>query len=219
MVILLKPLNKMDSETRTYIVDAAKRIIKSTFRGREHTVEEMVDDIKTFLDEEKEGIITEMEWQEILDQFSLVDLSRKVFQIKEVFIKKYGEKEEIQKDVKEEKEEIHITTHDPIKQEQKLLKHLQTTRKRGVKKIVFLYKDMFTTVSHSPTDEELIDFISKNSLEKKENRKTVLIALSRIVGAGRILKIFDTIEEKIPYDKKQKNFDIWVQRQRGLIKK
>ena len=209
----------MAGKLRTYIVDAAKRIIKSTFRGREHTVEEMVDDIKTFLDEEKEGIITEMEWQEILDQFSLVDLSRKVFQIKEVFIKKYGEKEEIQKDVKEEKEEIHITTHDPIKQEQKLLKHLQTTRKRGVKKIVFLYKDMFTNVSHSPTDEELIDFISKNSLEKKENRKTVLIALSRIVGAERILKIFDTIEEKIPYDKKQKNFDIWVQRQRGLIKK
>ncbi|MBA7597311.1 hypothetical protein ES703_04313 [subsurface metagenome] len=209
----------MAGELRTYIVDAAKRIIKSTFRGREHTVEEMVDDIKTFLDEEKEGIITEMEWQEILDQFSLVDLSRKVFQIKEVFIKKYGEKEEIQKDVKEEKEEIHITTHDPIKQEQKLLKHLQTTRKRGVKKIVFLYKDMFTNVSHSPTDEELIDFISKNSLEKKENRKTVLIALSRIVGAKRILKIFDTIEEKIPYDKKRKNFDIWVQRQRGLIKK
>jgi len=209
----------MAGKLRTYIVDAAKRIIKSTFRGREHTVEEMVDDIKTFLDEEKEGIITEMEWQEILDQFSLVDLSRKVFQIKEVFIKKYGEKEEIQKDVKEEKEEIHITTHDPIKQEQKLLKHLQTTRKRGVKKIVFLYKDMFTNVSHSPTDEELIDFISKNSLEKKENRKTVLIALSRIVGAKRILKIFDTIEEKIPYDKKRKNFDIWVQRQRGLIKK
>ncbi|MCK4396643.1 hypothetical protein KAW96_08630 [candidate division WOR-3 bacterium] len=209
----------MAGELRTYIVDAAKRIIKSTFRGREHTVEEMVDDIKTFLDEEKEEIITEMEWQEILDQFSLVDLSRKVFQIKEVFIKKYGEKEEIQKDVKEEKEEIHITTHDPIKQEQKLLKHLQATRKRSVKKIVFLYKDMFTNVPHSPTDEELIDFISKNSLEKKENRKTVLIALSRIVGAERILKIFDTIEEKIPYDKKRKNFDIWVQRQRGLIKK
>ncbi|TET77788.1 MAG: hypothetical protein E3J41_06150 [Candidatus Cloacimonadota bacterium] len=209
----------MAGKLRTYIVDAAKRIIKSTFRGREHTVEEMVDDIKTFLDEEKEGIITEMEWQEILDQFSLVDLSRKVFQIKEVFIKKYGEKEEIQKDVKEEKEEIHITTHDPIEQEQKLLKHLQATRKRSVKKIVFLYKDMFTNVSHSPTDEELIDFISKNSLEKKENRKTVLIALSRIVGAKRILKIFDTIEEKIPYDKKRKNFDIWVQRQRGLIKK
>ncbi len=209
----------MAGELRTYIVDAAKRIIKSTFRGREHTVEEMVDDIKTFLDEEKEGIITEMEWQEILDQFSLVDLSRKVFQIKEVFIKKYGEKEEIQKDVKEEKEEIHITTHDPIKQEQKLLKHLQTTRKRGVKKIVFLYKDMFTTVSHSPTDEELIDFISKNSLEKKENRKTVLIALSRIEGAERILKIFDTIEEKIPYDKKRKMFDIWVKRQSGLKKK
>lgn len=209
----------MAGELRTYIVDAAKRIIKSTFRGREHTVEEMVDDIKTFLDEEKEGIITEMEWQEILDQFSLVDLSRKVFQIKEVFIKKYGEKEEIQKDVKEEKEEIHITTHDPIEQEQKLLKHLQTTRKRGVKKIVFLYKDMFTNVSHSPTDEELIDFISKNSLEKKENRKTVLIALSRIEGAERILKIFDTIEEKIPYDKKRKMFDIWVKRQSGLKKK
>lgn len=209
----------MAGELRTYIVDAAKRIIKSTFRGREHTVEEMVDDIKTFLDEEKEGIITEMEWQEILDQFSLVDLSRKVFQIKEVFIKKYGEKEEIQKDVKEEKEEIHITTHDPIEQEQKLLKHLQTTRKRGVKKIIFLYKDMFTNVSHSPTDEELIDFISKNSLEKKENRKTVLIALSRIEGAERILKIFDTIEEKIPYDKKRKMFDIWVKRQSGLKKK
>lgn len=209
----------MAGKLRIYIVDAAKRIIKSTFRGREHTVEEMVDDIKTFLDEEKEGIITEMEWQEILDQFSLVDLSRKVFQIKEVFIKKYGEKEEIQKDVKEEKEEIHITTHDPIEQEQKLLKHLQTTRKRGVKKIVFLYKDMFTNVSHSPTDEELIDFISKNSLEKKENRKTVLIALSRIEGAERILKIFDTIEEKIPYDKKRKMFDIWVKRQSGLKKK
>lgn len=209
----------MAGELRTYIVDAAKRIIKSTFRGREHTVEEMVNDIKTFLDEEKEGIITEMEWQEILDQFSLVDLSRKVFQIKEVFIKKYGEKEEIQKDVKEEKEEIHITIHDPIEQEQKLLKHLQATRKRSVKKIVFLYKDMFTNVSHSPTDEELIDFISKNSLGKKENRKTVLIALSRIVGAKRILKIFDTIEEKIPYDKKRKMFDIWVKRQSGLKKK
>ena len=209
----------MAGEIRTYVVDTAKRIIKSTFRGREHTVEEMVDDIKIFLDEEKEGIITEMEWQEILDQFSIVDLSRKVFQIKEVFTKKHGEKKDVQKDIQEEKEEIHISTHDPIEQEQELMQQLRATKKRGVKKIVFLYKDMFTNASHSPTDEELIDFISKNSLEKRENRRTVLIALSRIVGAERILKIFDTIEEKSPYDDKRKHFDMWVLRQRGLKKK
>ena len=41
--------NKMADEARTHILDAAKRIIDSTWRGREHSVEEIVDDIKNFL--------------------------------------------------------------------------------------------------------------------------------------------------------------------------
>ncbi|MCK4235361.1 hypothetical protein KAX75_13100 [candidate division WOR-3 bacterium] len=209
----------MTEEIRNYIVEAARRIIKSTWRGRDHTVEEMVDDLKSFLDEENEEIITEIEWQEILDRFSIVDLSKRVFQVKNVFIKMYGEKVSVEKDVQEKNAEIHITTLDPIEQEQELMQYIRETRKRCVKKIVSLYKKKIENSTHSPTNEELIDFIKKNSLGKKENRRTVLMALSHTIGAKKILKIFETIDNRKPFDDKRKLFDIWVLRQKGLKRK
>ncbi len=211
--------NKMADEARTHILDAAKRIIDSTWRGREHSVEEIVDDIKNFLDEENERIVTEQEWQGILDQFPIVDLSGKILQIRDTFIKKYGIEKGIQKDEKKETEDILLISDDPLEQEQKLIKHLQAIRKKGVKKIVTQYEKMFHNASNRPTDVELIDFIRKNSLERKENRKTVIIALSRIVGSERILRIFDTIEEKRPFDSKRAFFDSWLKKQKSLVEK
>ncbi len=209
-----KPLNKMATETRIPIVDAVKRIVESTWRGREHTAEEVVTDIRNFLQEENEENITEIEWQEILDKFPIVNLSGRIFQIKDIFISEYGKGESIQELVKEEKKEVYVTSDDPIEQEQELIQQLRTIRKRGVKKIVSLYKEMFSDTSYSPTENELLDFIKKNTLERRENRKTVIIALSRIVGSERILGIFNLIDEEEPIDSKQKRFELWVQKQK-----
>ena len=214
MDIPAKPLNKMATETRIPIVDAVKRIVESTWRGREHTAEEVATDISNFLQEENEENITEIEWQEILDKFPIVNLSGRIFQIKDIFISEYGKGESIQELVKEEKKEVYVTSDDPIEQEQKLIQQLRTIRKRGVKKIISLYKEMFSDTSYSPTENELLDFIKKNTLERRENRKTVIIALSRIVGSERILGIFNLIDEEEPIDSKQKRFELWVQKQK-----
>lgn len=219
MDIPAKPLNKMATETRIPIVDAVKRIVESTWRGREHTAEEVVTDIRNFLQEENEENITEIEWQEILDKFPIVNLSGRIFQIKDIFISEYGKGESIQELVKEEKKEVYVTSDDPIEQEQELIQQLRTIRKRGVKKIVSLYKEMFSNTSYSPTENELLDFIKKNTLERRENRKTVIIALSRIVGSEMILAIFNLIDEEEPIDSRQKRFELWVQKQKEQMRK
>lgn len=212
-------MNNMATETRIYIVDAVKRIVESTWRGREHTVEEVITDIRNFLQEENEENITEIEWQEILDKFPIVNLSGRIFQIKDIFISEYGKGESIQELVKEEKKEVYVTSDDPIEQEQELIQQLRTIRKRGVKRIVSFYKEMFSDTSYSPTEDELLDFIKKNTLERRENRKTVIIALSRIVGTERILGIFNLIDEGEPIDSKQKRFELWLQKQKKQMQK
>jgi hypothetical protein len=211
----------MAEEIRSIITDAIKRIVESTWRGREHSVEEIVDDIKNFLDEEDEYIITENEWQEILDQYPISDLSGKIFQIKDTFVGKHGYgkgegiKETVEIAVDKGGEGIRFTTDDPIIQEQELVDTLRKVRKQGVKKIVTLYQDTFSREKGSPTDNQLINFLKENTLEKKENRRTVIIALQRIVGLEKIRRVFDIMEDKRPFDSKMELFELWLKRQKN----
>jgi hypothetical protein len=215
---------KMAEEIRSHIVDAVKRISESSWRGREHTAEEIADDVKNFLDEEEEQLITETEWQEILDQFPIMDLSGKVFQIKDSFITKYGYGKEtavVEEEAMEatptqpQAPEITLTSDDPIVQEQELVNQLRNVRKSGVKKIVTLYQDAFPGVTVAPADKELVSFIKDNGLEKKDNRRTVIIALQRIVGLEKIRRVFDFIEDKRPFDSKMELFEQWLKRQKS----
>jgi hypothetical protein len=215
---------KMAEEIRSHIVDAVKRISESSWRGREHTAEEIADDVKNFLDEEGEHLITETEWQEILDQFPIMDLSGKVFQIKDSFIGKYGYGKETPAVEEKAAEtappepipaEITLTADDPILQEQELVNQLRGVRKRGVKKIVTLYQDAFSGVTVAPGDKELVSFIRENGLEKKDNRRTVIIALQRIVGLEKIRRVFDIIEDKRPFDSKMELFEQWLKKQKS----
>jgi hypothetical protein len=216
---------KMAEEIRSHIVEAVKRISESSWRGREHTAEEIAEDVKNFLDEEEEQLITETEWQEILDQFPLMDLSGKIFQIKDSFITKYGYGKEVSSPEEAIPEavpvdaaqsaEITLSTDDPIIQEQELVNQMRTVRKRGVKKIVSLYQETFPGVSVAPADKELVSFIKDNGLEMKENRRTVIIALQRIVGLDKIRRVFDIIEDKRPFDSKMELFEQWLKRQKS----
>ncbi|MCK4575334.1 hypothetical protein KAU34_02895 [candidate division WOR-3 bacterium] len=216
----------MIAETRIIIIDAIKRIIESSWRGREHTAEEIVYDIKDFLNEENEYSITEEEWHEILDQYPISDLSDKIFQIKDTFVNKYGygERKEIKEVVKEgvpeeekkEAEEIRVSAEDPIIQEQELSKQLREIRKQGINKIVSLFQETFTKESGQLTDIQLISFINANSLGEKENKRTVIIALQSIVGLERILRVFDIIEEKKPFDSKMELFESWLKKQKNV---
>jgi len=211
---------KMANEIRTYIVDAIKRITESTWRGREHTEEEIVQDIKNFLQEEEEENITKIEWEAILDQFPIGDLSGKFFQIKDSFIEKfgYGNKASAtqtpEKEIKEEKEIIYKTTKDPLEQEKKLIEQHKEIRKRGIDKVTKLYNDVFRNRQTIPENNEIIDFIKNNSLEAKENRRTVIIALSEVIGLEKIRRIFDIIEKRGPYESKRELFEMWVKKQK-----
>lgn len=213
----------MAEEIRTHIVEAVKRISESSWRGREHTAEEIAEDVKNFLDEEEEQLITETEWQEILDQFPIMDLSGKIFQIKDSFISKYGYGKEIAAEPAVESapaqaapsSEITLTSDDPILQEQELVNQLRGVRKMGVKKIVNLYKDAFPGVTVAPGDKELVSFVKDNGLEKPDNRRTVIIALQRIVGLEKIRRVFDIIEDKRPFDSKMELFEQWLKRQKS----
>ncbi len=214
----------MAEEIRSHIVDAVKKISESSWRGREHTAEEIAGDVKNFLDEEEEYLITETEWQEILDQFPLMDLSGKVFQIKDNFISKYGYGKEtvvVEEPMVEatpgqvpQAAEITLTTNDPILQEQELVSQLRNVRKAGVKKIVVLYQNAFPGVTVAPSDKDLVSFIKDNALEKKDNRRTVVIALQRIVGLDKIRRVFDIIEDKRPFDSKMELFEQWLKKQK-----
>lgn len=213
----------MAEQIRSHIVEAVKRISESSWRGREHTAEEIADDVKNFLDEEEEQLITETEWQEILDQFPIMDLSGKVFQIKDSFISRYGYGKEMplsEEPVAEaiparQPGEITLTADDPIMQEQELVGQLRIIRKTGVKKIVTLYQDAFPGISVAPGDMELVSFIRENGLEKKDNRRTVIIALQRIVGLEKIRRVFDIIEDKRPFDSKMELFEQWLKKQKS----
>lgn len=213
----------MAEEIRSIITDAIKRIVESTWRGREHEVDEVVDDIKNFLVEEEEHMVTEYEWQEILDQYPISDLSSKIFQIKDTFVSKhgYGKEEQIKEGVEpdaidvKQPEGIRLTSDDPIIQEQELVDQLREIRKQGVKKIVSLYQDTFSKEKGSPTDNQLINFVKENSLEKKENKRTVIIALQRIVGLEKIRRVFDILENKRPFDSKMELFELWLKRQKN----
>jgi hypothetical protein len=212
----------MAEEIRPIITDAIKRIVESTWRGREHSVEEIVEDIKNFLDEEEEYIVTENEWQEILDQYPISDLSGKIFQIKDTFVGKHGygkgegKKEGIEPGIGDEgREGIRLTSDDPIIQEQELVEKLREVRKQGVKKIVSLYQERFSHEKGSPTDNQLINFLKENTLERKENRRTVIIALQRIVGLEKIRRVFDIMEDKRPFDSKMELFELWLKRQKN----
>jgi hypothetical protein len=223
-------------ETRQNIIEAVKRITESTWRGREHTSNEIVEDIKNFLEEEEERIITENEWEEIIDQFPIVDLSGKIFQVKDTFISKYGAgEEEVEKEkVEVEKEEeklkepvqkpsLHTETQEidrilsseksPLEQERKLTRTLREIRKEGIRKVVALYKERFTNPS-VPDDKELTSFIKDNNLESKENRRTVIIALQRIVGLDTIRNVFDIIEGKKPFTSKIQLFEKWLKKKK-----
>lgn len=216
----------MAEAIRPRIVDAVKRISESSWRGREHTAEEIAEDVKNFLDEEEEQLITEMEWQEILDQFPIMDLSGKIFQIKDYFISKYGYGMEMV-DSERMEETAAVTaeapqtaettppTDDPIIQEQALVNQLRNIRKQGVKKIVELYQQAFRGVTVAPGDKELVTFIKENGLEKKDNRRTVIIALQRIVGLEKIRRVFDIIEDKRPFDSKMELFEQWLKKQKN----
>ncbi|MCK4235362.1 hypothetical protein KAX75_13105 [candidate division WOR-3 bacterium] len=216
----------MIAKTRIIIIDAIKRIIESSWRGREHTAEEIVYDIKDFLNEENEYSITEEEWHEILDQYPISDLSDKIFQIKDIFVNKYGYgerketkevvKEGVPEEEKKEAEEIRVSAEDPIIQEQELTKQLREIRKQGINKIVSLFQETFTKESGQLTDIQLISFINANSLEEKENKRTVIIALQSIVGLERILRVFDIIEEKKPFDSKMELFESWLKKQKNV---
>lgn len=216
----------MIAKTRIIIIDAIKRIIESSWRGREHTAEEIVYDIKDFLNEENEYSITEEEWHEILDQYPISDLSDKIFQIKDIFVNKYGYgerketkevvKEGVPEEEKKEAEEIRVSAEDPIIQEQELSKQLREIRKQGINKIVSLFQETFTKESGQLTDIQLISFINANSLEEKENKRTVIIALQSIVGLERILRVFDIIEEKKPFDSKMELFESWLKKQKNV---
>jgi hypothetical protein len=213
----------MAEQIRSHIVDAVKRISESSWRGREHTAQEIAEDVKNFLDEEKEDLITETEWQEILDQFPIVDLSGKVFQIKDTFTGKYGygkEKTVTEESVGESEgvlppaEKAHFISEDPILQEQELVSQLRIIRKAAVKKIVSLYQDAFPSVTVAPGDKELVSFVKDNGLEKPDNRRTVILALQRIVGLEKIRRVFDMIENKRPFDSKMELFEQWLKRQK-----
>lgn len=215
----------MAEEIRTHIVEAVKRISESSWRGREHTAEEIAEDVKNFLDEEEEQLITETEWQEILDQFPIMDLSGKVFQIKDSFIGKYGYGKETPAAAEPavaaapaqaaQSSEITVTSDDPILQEQELVNQLRAVRKMGVKKIVNLYQDAFRGVTVAPGDMELVSFVKENELEKPDNRRTVIIALQRIVGLEKIRRVFDIIEDKRPFDSKMELFEQWLKKQKN----
>jgi hypothetical protein len=216
----------MAETIRPHIVDAVKRISESSWRGREHTAEEVADDVKNFLDEEGEQLITEMEWQEILDQFPIMDLSGKIFQIKDYFIKRYGYGKEVEiteplsTTVTAAVEGPQVTetvppTDDPITQEQILISQLRAVRKEGVKKIVELYQQAFPGVTVAPGDKELVAFVKDKGLEEKDNRRTVIIALQRIVGLEKIRRVFDIIEDKRPFDSKMELFEQWLKKQKN----
>ncbi len=183
--------HSMAGEIRTHITEAVKSIADSSWRGREHTAEEIANDIKNFLDEEEEDIITETEWQEIFDLFPIMDLSGKIFQIKDSFVNAYGYgKEKIAAETTttapetevDSPEKILSKSSDPIIQEQELVKQLREIRKSGVKRIVELYQEVFPISATAPSDKELINFVKNKSLALKDNRRTVIIALQRIVG-------------------------------------
>ncbi len=218
-----KNTKMMNEKIRTNVIDAIKRITESTWRGREHTPPEIVNDIKNFLTEENETVLTEIEWQELLDQFPIVDLSGNIFKVKDIFAEKYGygSKEyggAPQSDTATkpcEAEPTPILSDNPIEKEQELIKQLREVRKQGVKKIISLYNEKFSNLKTSPTDKELIDFIKNNALEKKENRKTIIIALERIVGLEKIRRVFDIIEEKRPFDSKMELFEMWLKKQKN----
>ncbi len=214
----------MAEAIRPHIVDAVKRISESSWRGREHSAEEIAEDVKNFLDEEEEQLITEMEWQEILDQFPIMDLSGKIFQIKDYFIKRYGygketelaEQPEATLAIEEPRDSgMPLTADDPITQEQVLINQLRAIRKEGVKKIVDLYQQAFPGVTVAPGDKELVAFIRDKGLEKKDNRRTVIIALQRIVGLEKIRRVFDIIEDKRPFDSKMELFEQWLKKQKN----
>jgi len=213
----------MDGKIRTNIIDAIKRITESTWRGREHTSPEIVDDIKNFLTEENETILTEIEWQELLEQYPIVDLSGNILKVKDIFTEKYGygsreDEETLQTDIAakpHEAEPTPILSDNPIVKEQELIEQLREVRKRGVKKIVSLFRESFSNLASMPMDKELIDFIKGNALERKENRRTVIIALERIVGLEKIRKVFDIIEEKRPFDSKMELFEMWLKKQKN----
>jgi hypothetical protein len=216
---------KMAEAIRSHIVAAVKRISESSWRGREHTAEEIAEDVKNFLDEEEEQLITETEWQEILDQFPIMDLSGKVFQIKDCFINRYGYGKETPASAEQPREvsapqiepsaEMIPAVDDPIIQEQALVNQLRNIRKQGVKKIVELYQQAFPGVTVAPGDKELVSFIRDNELEKKDNRRTVIVALQRIVGLEKIRRVFDVIEDKRPFDSKMELFEQWLKKQKG----
>lgn len=225
-------------ETRQNIVEAVKRITESTWRGREHTSDEIVEDIKNFLEEEEEKIITENEWEDIIDQFPIVDLSGKIFQVKDTFINKYGtgekreekREEKIEEETKEEEkepiekiptrtreqdiEDVLTSGKNPLEQERELTGILKKIRKEGIRKVVSLYKERFTSPL-PPDDKELISFIKDNNLENKENRRTVIIALQQIVGLDTIRNVFDIMEEKKPFTSKMELFEKWLKRQKS----
>jgi hypothetical protein len=214
----------MAEAIRAHIVDAVKRISESSWRGREHTAEEIAEDVKNFLDEEEDQLITEMEWQEILDQFPIMDLSGKIFQIKDYFIKRYGygketelaEQPEAPLTAEEPQDSaMSLAADDPIAQEQILINQLRAIRKQGVKKIVDLYQQAFPSVTVAPGDKELVAFIKDKGLEKKDNRRTVIIALQRIVGLEKIRRVFDIIEDKRPFDSKMELFEQWLKKQKS----
>jgi hypothetical protein len=96
-----------------------------------------------------------------------------------------------------------------------LVNQLRLVRKTGVKKIVTLYRDAFPGVTVAPGDKELVSFIRDNGLEKKDNRRTVIIALQRIVGLEKIRRVFDIIEDKRPFDSKMELFEQWLKKQKS----
>ncbi len=215
--------HSMAGEIRAHITEAVKSIADSSWRGREHTAEEIAHDIKNFLDEEEEDIITETEWQEIFDLFPIMDLSGKIFQIKDSFVNEYGYgKEKIVAETAttapetevDSPEKILLKSSDPIIQEQELVKQLREIRKSGVKRIVELYQEVFPNSVVAPSDKELIDFIKNKMLALKDNRRTVIIALQRIVGLEKIRRVFDILEEKRPFDSKMELFEQWLKKQK-----
>lgn len=204
---------------RTHIVDAVKRITESTWRGREHTAEEVVGDIKNYLDEEKEENITGEEWQAILEKFPVGELSSKILKVKSIYKKRYGENILVKQkyyNSEEKIEDVSDVEQDLLAVERKLIHCLRELRKNAVEKIITLYKKRFGNISYLPSDEDVKNFIREKRFDNKDNRRTVIIALGQILGLERTRKIFDEIDEKKPFESKMQLFERWLKKQKSV---
>ena len=209
----------MENGIRTHIVDAVKRITESTWRGREHTAEEVVGDIKNYLDEEKEENITGEEWQAILEKFPVGELSSKILKVKSIYKKRYGENILVKQkhyNSEEKIEDVSDVEQDLLAVERKLIHRLRELRKNAVEKIITLYKKRFGNISYLPSDEDVKNFIREKRFDNKDNRRTVIIALGQILGLERTRKIFDEIDEKKPFESKMQLFERWLKKQKSV---